>query len=146
MSVQIFFRCKIYQADSGYLICGFPCGSDGKESTCNGGDPGLIPGLRRFLWRTEWQPTLAFLPGIFHGWKRLVGYSPWGLKESDTTEGLRLLHFCHLRIVGLQGKIAVPLPYSHSPWASTLISGPALRVGPPGCLSPAPVRTSESSS
>ena len=35
------------KADSGYLICGFPCGSDGKQSACNGGDPGLIPGLGR---------------------------------------------------------------------------------------------------
>ena len=32
------------------------------------------------------QPTLVLLPGKFHGWRSLVGYSPWGRKKSDTTE------------------------------------------------------------
>ena len=35
---------------------------------------------------TAWQPTPIFLPGESHGQKSLVGYSPWGRKESDTTE------------------------------------------------------------
>ena len=39
----------------------------------------------------EWQPTPVFLPGESHGWRSLVGYSPWGLKESDTTERLHFL-------------------------------------------------------
>ena len=39
----------------------------------------------------EWQPTLVFLPGELHGQRSLVGYSPWGCKESDTTEKLTLL-------------------------------------------------------
>ena len=34
----------------------------------------------------KWQPTPVFLPRKFHGWRSLVGYSPWGLKESDMTE------------------------------------------------------------
>ena len=34
----------------------------------------------------EWQPTPVFLPGEFHGQMSLVGYSPWGGKESDMTE------------------------------------------------------------
>ena len=38
--------------------------------------------------RKKWQHTLVFLPGKSHGQKSLVGYSPWGLKESDTTEWL----------------------------------------------------------
>ena len=33
-----------------------------------------------------------FLPGESHGWRSLVGYSPWGRKESDTTERLHSLH------------------------------------------------------
>ena len=37
----------------------------------------------------KWQPTPVLLPGKFHWWRSLVGYSPWGHKESDTTE---LLH------------------------------------------------------
>ena len=36
--------------------------------------------------RRKWQPTPVFLPGKFHGQRRLVGYSPWGRKEPDTTE------------------------------------------------------------
>ena len=36
----------------------------------------------------KWQPTPVFLPGEFHGQRRLVGYSPWGCEESDTTERL----------------------------------------------------------
>ena len=39
-------------------------------------------------WRREWQPIPVFLPGEFHGWRSLVGYSPWGHKESDKTERL----------------------------------------------------------
>ena len=37
-------------------------------------------------WRRKSQPTPVFLPGESHGWRSLVGYSPWGRKESDTTE------------------------------------------------------------
>ena len=37
-------------------------------------------------WRRKWQPTPVFLPGESHGQKSLAGYSPWGRKESDTTE------------------------------------------------------------
>ena len=37
-------------------------------------------------WRREWQATPVFLPREFHGQRSLVGYSPLGGKESDTTE------------------------------------------------------------
>ena len=39
-----------------------------------------------FLWRRKWQPTPVFLPGESHGRRSLVGCSPWGRTESDTTE------------------------------------------------------------
>ena len=39
-------------------------------------------------WRREWQPTPVFLPGESRGQGSLVGCSPWGRKESDTTEWL----------------------------------------------------------
>ena len=39
-------------------------------------------------WRRKWQPAPIFLPGKFHGRRSLVGYSPWGRKESDMTERL----------------------------------------------------------
>ena len=48
-------------------------------------DVGSIPGLGR-SWRREWQPSPVFLPGECHGQRSLVGQSPWGHKESDTTE------------------------------------------------------------
>ena len=38
------------------------------------------------LWRRKWQPMPVLLPGEFHEQRSLVGYSPWGHKESDTTE------------------------------------------------------------
>ena len=34
-------------------------------------------------WRREWLPTAVFLPGESHGQRSLVGYRPWGRKESD---------------------------------------------------------------
>ena len=37
-------------------------------------------------WRRKWQPAPIFLPGKSHGQRSLAGYSPWGCKESDTTE------------------------------------------------------------
>ena len=37
-------------------------------------------------WRRKWQPTPVFPPGEFYGQRSLVGYSPWGPKESDMTE------------------------------------------------------------
>ena len=43
-------------------------------------------------WRRKWQPTPVFLPGKPHGWRNLVGYSPWGHKELDVTEHLQF-HF-----------------------------------------------------
>ena len=47
-----------------------------------------LPGLGRSLEGGAWQPTPVFLPREFHGQRSLVGCSPWGPKESDTTERL----------------------------------------------------------
>ena len=47
--------------------------------------PGFDPWVGKIPWRRKWQPTPVFLPGESHGWRNLVGYSPWGRKESDTT-------------------------------------------------------------
>ena len=40
------------------------------------------------LRRRQWHPTPVLLPGKSHGWRSLIGCSPWGRKESDTTEQL----------------------------------------------------------
>ena len=60
-----------------------------KQSACNGGDLGLIPGLRRSPGE-KWQPTPVFLPEKLHGQRTLVGYSPQGHKELDITMWLIL--------------------------------------------------------
>ena len=63
---------------------GFPCGSAGKESVGNV-RPGFDPWVGKIPWRKERLPTPVFWPREFHGL-----YSPWGCKESDTTEQLSL--------------------------------------------------------
>jgi len=42
--------------------------------------------VRKVPWRRAWQPTPVFLSGDSLGQRSLAGYSPWGCKESDTTE------------------------------------------------------------
>src|SRR5574341_936046 len=49
------------------------------------------------LRRRQWHPTPVLLPGKSHGWRSLVGCSPWGLEESDISEGLHF-HFSLLCI------------------------------------------------
>ena len=67
------------------IYLGFPGGSVGKESTCNVGDLGSVPGLGRSPEEGNRLPTTVFWLGEFH---RL--YNPWGRKESDITEQLSL--------------------------------------------------------
>ena len=68
-------------------LSGFPGGSDGKESACNVGNLGSIPGLGRSP--GEGNVNLAiFLPGKSHAERSLAGYSAWGHKESDITKQL----------------------------------------------------------
>ena len=43
---------------------------------------------RTFSSLPDWHPTPVLLPGKSHGWRSLVGCSPWGCEESDTTEQL----------------------------------------------------------
>ena len=72
------------------VIEGFPCGlvgKFGKESGCNVGDLGSIPGLGRSPGERERLPIPVFWPGEFHGL-----YSPWGRKELDMIEGLSILY------------------------------------------------------
>ena len=69
----------------------FTIGSDGKVSACNVG-PGFNPWVGKIPWRRKWQPTPVLLPGKFYGWRNLVGYIPWGHKESDMAEWLHF-HF-----------------------------------------------------
>ena len=54
---------------------------------------GFSPWVWKISWTRKWQPTPVFSPGKSHGRRSLVGYSPWGHKELDTTEWL---HFTSL--------------------------------------------------
>ena len=67
---------------------GFPDGSVGKESACNVGSLGLIPGLGRSPGGGQGNPLQYFCPENPHGERSLAGFSPWGRRESDTTERL----------------------------------------------------------
>ena len=53
---------------------------------------GFDPRVMKIPWRREWQATPVFLPGESHRQRSLVGYNPWGCKESDTSEWLTFSH------------------------------------------------------
>ena len=67
-------------------FCMLPTWLSGKESACQYRNHRYDPWIAKIPWRRKWQPTPVFLPGKFHGQRSLVGYSPWGNKESDMTE------------------------------------------------------------
>ena len=75
------------------LQWGFPGGSDGKSVCLQCGRPRFNPWVGKIPWGRKWQPTLVLSPEEFHGQRSLVGYSPWGRKESDTTEWLYILGY-----------------------------------------------------
>ena len=66
-----------------------PGGSSGKETVCQCRRHrryrwlGFDPWVEKTPWRRAWQPTPVSMPGESHGQRSLVGYSPWGLKESE---------------------------------------------------------------
>ena len=78
-----------YSQKSNTLNKVFPGGSEGKESACNAGDLGSIPRSGRSPGEGN-DRIPGFWPGEFHGQRSLAGYSPWGCKESDTTESVTL--------------------------------------------------------
>ena len=69
---RIFYYCVL-------IVGGFPGGTSGKEPACQCRRHKRCkfnPRVRKNLWRRKWQPTPVFIPGEFHGQRRLVGYSP----------------------------------------------------------------------
>ena len=79
-----------YEIISKLLLCkglrGFPGSSADQESACNAGDPGLIPGLGRSPGGGHGNTLQYCCLENPHGQRSQVGYSPWGRKQSDTTE------------------------------------------------------------
>ena len=74
----------------------FPGDSDGKSICLQCGRPRFNPWVRKIPWRRKWQPTSELLPEKSHGWRSLVGYSPWGHKELDMTKPLHFSFFLSL--------------------------------------------------
>ena len=66
------------------VLMGFSGGSGSKESACNAGDLGSITGLGRYPGGGHVNPLQYSCQENPHGQRRLVGYSQWGHKESDT--------------------------------------------------------------
>ena len=87
--------------DNIFLFLGLPLWLRWYSVCLQCGRPGFDPWVEKIPWRRKWQPTPVYLPGKFHGLRRLVGYSSWGCKESDTTE---LLHFTSLHFLFLLSK------------------------------------------
>ena len=70
---------------------GFPPSSASKESTCNAGDLGSIPGLGGSPGGGHGNPHQYSCLENPHGQRSLASHSPWGCKESDVTEQLSTL-------------------------------------------------------
>ena len=72
-----------------FMAIGHPRWYTGKESACQcirckGCE--FKPWVGKTPWSRKWRPTPVFLSGKIHGQRSLMGYSPWGYKESDTIE------------------------------------------------------------
>ena len=114
---------KLFPKKLTYDICSqisdFPGHSDSKSVCLQCGRPRFGPWVGKILWRRKWQPTEVLSPGKSHGQRSLVGYSPWGRKESDTTEQLHF-HF-HLFSRSFSGSSAVKnLPAMQETWVRFL--------------------------
>ena len=102
------FNCWIYFFQVGIAhFGGCPCGSAGKESACNAGDLGSIPGLGRFLGGGHGNPLEYSCLENHHGQGSLAGYSPWGHKELDMTEWLSTSHSTFYLSINLPMKMWV---------------------------------------
>ena len=85
------------------------------------GRPRFNPQVGKIPWRRKWQPTPVLLPRKLLEWRSLVGYSPWGCKESDTTEWLHFYFHCSW---GSQGKNTEVICHSLLQWTSFCQNSP----------------------
>ena len=72
----------LWTSTASWLTCGLPRGVSATGPTCCK-RCGFHPQGGKIPWRRAWQSTPGFSPGESHGQRSLVGYSPWGRKESD---------------------------------------------------------------
>ena len=104
---------------------GFAGGSVGEESTCNAGHC-LWCRRQRFShwigkvpWRSKWQPSAVFLPGEFNGQRSLMGYSPRGRREADTSYQLNHHHIQKMSLSHKKGTHVNQLNWGR--WTSSLL-------------------------
>ena len=87
--------CKVehnWTTNTTTYCVGFSSGSVVKNPPASAGDVGLILGLGRSSGEGNVNPQQYSWPGRSHGQRSLGGYSPWGHKESDTTDQLTYTH------------------------------------------------------
>ena len=103
------------------------------------------PWDRKIPWRRAWQPTPLFLPGKSHGQRNLVGYSPEGHKELDTTEVTEhtCTHICVCVYVCVRVCVYQFSSVSRSV-ASDSLQPHRLQLARPPCPSPTPRASSSS--
>ena len=89
-----------------------------KNTPANAGDTGSGSCITKIPWRKSWQPTPVFSLGKFHGQRILVGYSPWGCTQLDTTECA-----CLPIVIANQTKPFPVLKDMQSPNTGTLLMG-----------------------
>ena len=93
VSQCILIYCALYKVRDSLMAQ-----TVGKASACKCGRPGFDPRVGKIVCRRKWQPTPVLLPGKFHGWRSLVGYSPSVRKELDTTERLQFISYKVLKM------------------------------------------------
>ena len=108
--------CPSISGQASLLV--FPGGSDGKESACNSGGLSSIPGLGRFPWRREWQPTPVFLPEESHGQRSLAGRHATVHRATESRAWLKrlskqacarsLVEACRMLICSIWGLVPSP--------------------------------------
>ena len=91
----LLFICILFIS----FIIDLPASSEGKESTCNEGVLGLIPVSGRSPGAGYGNPLQYSYLENPHGQRSLVGYSPWGHRESDMAERLSTAHILSNKLV-----------------------------------------------
>ena len=92
--------------------------------------PRFYSWVGKIPWRRKWQPIPGFLLWKSHGQRSLVGYSPWGPKESDTAEWLSLFKFFPSGSFTLPADLHVTLAFDSKSWEwqwqTEVSEGPAI--------------------
>ena len=88
----------------------------GQSVSLECGRPGFNPWVGKIPWSRKWQPTPVLLPGESHEGRSLVGYSPWGHKESDMTERVTLPYLILHFVKGVQGLLLASHKFITTPY------------------------------